>query len=169
MIDPHEANLLVRKHPTKPNKPQLVLLDHGLYRELNDNFRQNYCRLWRALVCSDEIAIQKYANELNAGKLFTSLAAILTMRTWDDITSQDMSRLKGKNTPGESEMLKAYAHKYFKDIVLLLGLLPSEMLLLMKTNDCLRHLDRKLGAPINTATGTFKQHTNNIQTNLLLL
>ena len=46
--DPHEANLLVRVHPSKPaGHPQLVLLDHGLYRELDDEFRRNYCRLWR--------------------------------------------------------------------------------------------------------------------------
>lgn len=52
-------------------------------------------------------------------------------------------------------MLKSYAHRYMKEIVLLLGIIPSEMLLLLKTNDCLRHLDRELGAPINTATGKY--------------
>ena len=30
--DPHEANLLVRQHPTKKGYPQIVLLDHGLYK-----------------------------------------------------------------------------------------------------------------------------------------
>jgi hypothetical protein len=33
----------------------------------------------------------------------------------------------------------------------LLGAVPPELLLLFKTNDCLRHLDRSLGTPINTA------------------
>lgn len=36
---------MIRKHPFKPGKPQLVLLDHGLYKELNNEFRINYCRL----------------------------------------------------------------------------------------------------------------------------
>lgn len=31
-LDPHEANLLVRAHPNKKGYPQIVLLDHGLYK-----------------------------------------------------------------------------------------------------------------------------------------
>ncbi len=43
--------------------------------------------------------------------------------------------------------------KYFKDIVNMLGKLPSDLLLVLKTNDCLRHLDMKLESPVNTARG----------------
>ena len=32
LLDPHEANLLVRAHPKKKGYPQIVLLDHGLYK-----------------------------------------------------------------------------------------------------------------------------------------
>ena len=49
-------------------------------------------------------------------------------------------------------MLKAYAMKYFDDIVMLLATVSSDMLLLLKTNDCLRHIDRALGEPLNTVT-----------------
>jgi hypothetical protein len=52
-------------------------------------------------------------------------------------------------------VLRGYAHKYFGDIVALLGKVPSDLLLVLKTNDCLRHLDRALGAPVNTAIGEF--------------
>jgi len=149
--DPHEGNVLVRRHPFKPNSPQIVLLDHGLYRELKDSFRRDYCRLWRALVVGDEKEIKLRCERMHVGPAFTLLAAILTMRPWDDITSGDMGRLKNSGSKGESEMLKAYAKRYFKDIVALLGRVDSEMLLLLKTNDCLRHLDKRLGAPINTA------------------
>jgi hypothetical protein len=34
-----------------------------------------------------------------------------------------------------------------------MALVPSDLLLLFKTNDCLRHLDNKLGNPVNTAIG----------------
>ena len=27
---------------------QLVLLDHGLYKELGEDFRLSYCKLWQA-------------------------------------------------------------------------------------------------------------------------
>ncbi len=148
--DPHEGNILVRPHPSKKGKPTVVLLDHGLYRDLGPEFRMSYCRLWRGLVMGDENAIRDTCKAMNVGPAYTLLAAMLTMRPWDDIVNADREKLKGKNTKGESEMLKAYAQKYFKEIVTLLGRVDSKMLLLLKTNDCLRHLDRRLGAPINT-------------------
>lgn len=148
--DPHEANILVRAHPHRKNYPQIVLLDHGLYQDLGDNFRREYCRLWKALVTSDEDGIKRHCTTLNAGKMYTLFAAMLTMKPWDDIVSDDIDRLKSKNTKGEKEILKAYANRYFKDIVGLLGSIPSVFLLVLKTNDCLRHLDKKLGTPINT-------------------
>ena len=150
--DPHPHNVLVRKNPNKPgNKAQIVLLDHGLYRELSTEFRKNYCRLWRGILLGDEIAIREYCTRLNAGQLYTLLAAVLTMKPWDDIVSDDMQKLHRKDTEGESEMLKAYAKRYALDIVRLLSAVPSELLLLLKTNDCLRHIDVSLGVPVNTA------------------
>jgi aarF domain-containing kinase len=53
--DPHPANVLVRPLPSSSSRkegglraPQLVLLDHGLYRQLDPEFVRDYCILWRA-------------------------------------------------------------------------------------------------------------------------
>ena len=148
--DPHEANLLVRPNPEKKGQPQVVLLDHGLYRELGDEFRVHYSRLWRGIVNSDEHEIRSECKFLNAEKMYTLLTAMLTMRPWDDVVANDIDRLNQTGTAGDGEMLKAYAKKYFSEIVGLLQRLPSNLLLLMKTNDCLRHLDRTLHVPINS-------------------
>jgi aarF domain-containing kinase len=37
--DPHPGNVLVRAKPGTKNKAQIVLLDHGLYKELNQEFK----------------------------------------------------------------------------------------------------------------------------------
>ena len=42
--DPHAANLFVRVHK---GRPQLILLDHGLYRSITDQFRHDYACLWQ--------------------------------------------------------------------------------------------------------------------------
>lgn len=34
-------------NPAGKAKPQLVLLDHGLYRSLDNNLRSNYAALWK--------------------------------------------------------------------------------------------------------------------------
>jgi hypothetical protein len=51
-------------------------------------------------------------------------------------------------------MLQAYAQKYLTRIVQLLGMVPSDLLLLFKTNDCLRHLDALVGSGVNSSAGT---------------
>ena len=66
--------------------------------------------------------------------------------------------MNGSKTKANTVMLQAYADRYLKEIVILLGAVPSELLLLFKTADCLRHLDRQLGTPINTAEGIFIGH-----------
>lgn len=87
--DPHEANLLIRPHPNAPHKPQLVLLDHGLYRKLDEQLRKDYARLWQAIILADEKRIEKYCKKLNAGDLYTLLAAVLTLKSWDNVISND--------------------------------------------------------------------------------
>ncbi len=53
----------------------------------------------------------------------------------------------------ELVILQQYALRYFDYIVELLDTVPSDLLLLLKTNDCLRHLDKTLRTPVNSTTG----------------
>lgn len=152
--DPHEANLLVRPHPTIPHRGQIVLLDHGLYRKLQDDFRQNYVRLWQGIIMRDEESIEKYCRRLNAGDMYSLLAAMLTMKPWNDIvTRTEKDRFAEKDKDTQLIMLQSYAALYYQEIVDLLNDVPSDLLLLFKTNDCLRHLDRVLKTPVNSTTG----------------
>ena len=60
------CSLLVRPLPTSPGQPQLVLLDHGLYRDLPVDLRMNYARLWQSIILSDEEGIKRYSSSMNA-------------------------------------------------------------------------------------------------------
>jgi hypothetical protein len=73
----------VRKGPT--GQAQLVLLDHGLYRQIDDEFRREYAALWRALIFSDKAGIKQHAESMNAGDAYPLFAAMLTMRPWDQV------------------------------------------------------------------------------------
>ena len=64
------------------------------------------------------------------------------------------SKKKRTASSTEGEMMRRYAIKYQQQVQDLLNSLPSDMILLFKTNDCLRHIDSLLGAPVNTITGT---------------
>jgi len=51
--DPHPGNLLIRPAPFGSRSPynfEIVLLDHGLYFDLDQELRVNYSKLWLALI-----------------------------------------------------------------------------------------------------------------------
>ncbi|KAK0410669.1 hypothetical protein QR680_005264 [Steinernema hermaphroditum] len=56
--DPHPGNVLVNKN--SEGELDIVLLDHGLYATLQDDFRINYTKLWLALLKPDRDLIKAY-------------------------------------------------------------------------------------------------------------
>ena len=145
--DPHAANVLVRASPA--GRPQLVLLDHGLYRELDDEFRLEWARLWRALALADVPGIRESAEALGVGDLYPLFAAMLTQRPWDDVVNPDLDSLR-RTGAADDAMLREYAQRYAQEITVVLDRVPRQLLLLLKMSDCLRHLDRSLGGTTNT-------------------
>mmetsp|Transcript_21141 Transcript_21141/g.65253 ORF Transcript_21141/g.65253 Transcript_21141/m.65253 type:complete len:625 (-) Transcript_21141:66-1940(-) len=141
--DPHSANVLFAKKK-KTREPLLVLLDHGLYRELDDSFRLEYARLWRSIVLADTDGIAESSQRLGVGDLYPLFAAMLARRPWDDVANPDLASLAPGDAHGDAELLRGYAHRYAKEITLVLDRVPRQMLLLLKMSDCLRHLELSL-------------------------
>jgi len=56
--DAHPGNALVRPRFDANNKStgefDIVLLDHGMYRRLDETFRSSYCKLWAGLVTGND-------------------------------------------------------------------------------------------------------------------
>ncbi|XP_071929926.1 putative ABC1 protein At2g40090 isoform X2 [Coffea arabica] len=147
--DPHAANVLVR--PLRSGngsifgrkKPQLVLLDHGLYKDLDDSIRINYAALWKGLIFSDPKAIRENSVKLGAGEdLYALFAGILTMRPWNRVIDPAVDHLVVHGT--DHSELQMYASQYFPQITELLRRLPRVILLMLKTNDCLRAVSNEL-------------------------
>lgn len=57
-----------------------VLLDHGLYKELDEKFRLDYCELWRALILLDSKKIQFLGEKFGVSKYSKYLPVIFTGR-----------------------------------------------------------------------------------------
>ncbi|KAE9608080.1 putative cadmium-transporting ATPase [Lupinus albus] len=149
--DPHAANLLVRPLPSGKRsilgrrKPQLILLDHGLYKELDFDTRTNYAALWKALIFSDANSIKEYSLKLGAGEdLYALFAGILTMRPWNRVVDPSMDHLVIQGDESERSELQMYASEYVHEISDLLRRLPRVILLMLKTNDCLRAVNNAL-------------------------
>lgn len=75
-----------RRGRGRHNNFELILLDHGLYREIGPDFRREYAQLWRGLILGDVEAIKKHSQAMNAGDMYPLFAAMLTSRPWDQVT-----------------------------------------------------------------------------------
>jgi aarF domain-containing kinase len=156
--DPHEGNLLFRKSK-RTGKPQMVLIDHGLYRELDPTFQRDYACLWKSLLIADIKGIYQACKNLGVkdimadGDTYRLFAGVLTARPFDEVVERSKQRNSLAQSPASKRsasdhiMIRGYAQKYLSEIIALLDHIPRAMLMLLKTNDCLRHIDHLLGTP----------------------
>ncbi|KAH9316547.1 hypothetical protein KI387_025174, partial [Taxus chinensis] len=79
--DPHPGNILVLPHSSKKQSFDIVLLDHGIYRELDERFRMDFCHLWKALILLDPHEVKQMGERIGAGKYYQYLPVIFTGRT----------------------------------------------------------------------------------------
>ena len=142
--DPHPGNILVTKRPD--GNPQVVLLDHGLYKELPDSFRLDYCRLWRAIINQDVSEIEEISRKLGVSN-FRLFASMLTARAWETVTG---SGLRSQLDSKEKKILREAAAVYAAEITQILDVVPQQLLLLLKLNDNLRSINVDLGSPVDT-------------------
>lgn len=87
--------------------------------------------------------------------MYRLFAGMLTLRSWHNVKNTSVNSLKEgfraqAPSPEEAKQLKVYIKQFAKEISTILRNVPRELLLLLKTNDCLRAVDHSLGAPINT-------------------
>ena len=62
-------------------KPQLILLDHGLYYTFSDSFRIPYCQLWKSLALRDTNGVKAAANKMGLFSQLEYIPFLLNMRT----------------------------------------------------------------------------------------
>ena len=145
--DPHPGNVLVQKSIS--GRTQIVLLDHGLYTQLSNQFRYDYADFWNAIIHRDISAIKTSADKLGVGMLYGLFACMVTGRSWSSIQKGvDVA----ERTAGESAEIKANAAKYLKEITDVLAFVNRQMILIFKTNDLLRGIESSLGTKRSMAS-----------------
>ncbi|XP_057807290.1 uncharacterized protein LOC131021974 [Salvia miltiorrhiza] len=147
--DPHPGNILVS--PDGRNCFTLVILDHGIYKQLPEELRKNYCHLWEALIRLDTQKIQQLGETFGVGKYARYFPIIFTGRTINSKSSlgRGMSPEEKKHLKEEVKFLK------MEDVSSFMESLPPEFLTILRTDGLLRSLISKLGAPQRTRLLTY--------------
>ncbi|XAR73606.1 Cadmium-transporting ATPase [Bertholletia excelsa] len=138
--DPHPGNILVS--PNGPNEFCLVLLDHGIYKQLDEGFRLEYCQLWKALIILDSNKIQQLGERFGVGKYSRYFPLIFTGRTIESKSAlgRGMSAEEKKNLKKELKSLT------MEDISTFMESLPPDFLTILRSDGLLRSLLSKLDA-----------------------
>ena len=134
--DPHGGNIAIRHNPSRWGKVNfdVIMYDHGLYRDIPMSLRRSYAKLWLAVLNADEPRMRQYAFEVAGIReehfpLFASA-----------ITGRDYSVIKENITTPRSRqekeiMSEALGEGMLESLIQLLGQVPRVILLILKTND----------------------------------
>lgn len=142
--DPHGGNIAIRKNPHRRGANfDIILYDHGLYRDIPLSLRRSYAKLWLAVIDANEPRMRKYAHEV-AGvtdEQFPLFASAITGRDYRVLTHS----ITAPRTDREKEEIsEALSDGMLQQLVQLLGQVPRIILLILKTNDLTRCLDENL-------------------------
>jgi aarF domain-containing kinase len=142
--DPHGGNLAIRKNTSRrlPNF-DIILYDHGLYRDIPTDIRRSYAKLWLAVLDADETRMRKYAKEV-AGITDEQFPVFASAITGRDFMVVQKSVLAPRTTEEKKTVSDALGEGLLQQIVQMLGTVPRIILLILKTNDLTRSLDENL-------------------------
>eukprot|EP00301_Raphidiophrys_heterophryoidea_P016324 c25887_g1_i1.p1 GENE.c25887_g1_i1~~c25887_g1_i1.p1 ORF type:complete len:598 (-),score=133.47 c25887_g1_i1:201-1994(-) len=141
--DPHPGNVLVRRNVS--GGPQLVLLDHGLYREISEHIRFNYSSLWVAAILQNETEVVRAANALGLGEYSKFLPIMLVGRSTRDHNSklgQDFTHAQRRKMMKEMGVSQASA---FQDVSAFMEKLPRDLLFCFRAQNLVRGVHEMLG------------------------
>ncbi|KAJ5811059.1 hypothetical protein N7447_010575 [Penicillium robsamsonii] len=143
--DPHGGNIAIRPNHTRshPNF-DIVLYDHGLYRNIDRDLRRNYAKLWLAVIDADVPRMREFAQKV-AGitdEQFPLFASAITGRDYSVLTKKSVVSLR--TAEEKKEISGALGEGMLQQLVVLLGQVPRIILLILKTNDLTRSLDENL-------------------------
>ncbi|KAL4442946.1 hypothetical protein ABPG77_008437 [Micractinium sp. CCAP 211/92] len=148
--DPHPGNILVRVRSDPPPllarlllgagsrpRPQLVMLDHGIYFRLPDALRQLYCQLWCAIVLGDLETARVAAAQLGGERAGRILPEVLRPRNWAAVPKEERQRVRQESGINS-----------FADLANLLEEAPRALLDSLRLSAVVRHSATTLGATL---------------------
>ena len=133
--DPHGGNIAIRKNNSRSRLNfDIILYDHGLYRNIPKQLQRNYAKLWLAVIDADENNMRKYAYEVAgiSADQFPLFASAITGRDYRVVAKSVVS---SRSDLEKEEISGAMDEGMLQQLVQLLGQVPRIILLILKTND----------------------------------
>ncbi|KAH8096780.1 ABC1 family-domain-containing protein [Cristinia sonorae] len=146
--DPHPGNVIIRPHPQKPSYPQLVLIDHGLYVEMPETFRQQYATVWKGLLTADLGVIRRVTQEwgIGAPDIFASATLLKPVR----FEKGSEARRKVEEWTNMTDYEKSVAMKEkLRGFLVNTDAMPKELIFIGRNMRIVQGNNQMFGSPVN--------------------
>ncbi len=156
--DPHPGNIFIRRLPS--GKPELVLIDHGLYINLTPEMRHQYCLFWKSLMTFDNETMGKIVKGwgVKNADIFASATLMRPYTGGDNSTSNELKRpLTGKEEQDRAYEMNLKMRKGIKEMLGDETKWPRELIFIGRNMRIVQGNNQFLGSPVNRIkiTGTW--------------
>ncbi|CAH8605950.1 unnamed protein product [Heterobilharzia americana] len=128
----------------RSSEMQLVLLDHGLYDTLPSAKRKALCRMYQAILDSNESVMKEASSSLGVED-WATFGEVILQRPWRRRTLKLPSQL----SEADRAYLRATAMEHFDRVMSVLEQMPRPMLLFIRNLNLIRSICRSHGDPID--------------------
>lgn len=149
--DPHPGNVLVRPSPLDPRKPQLVLLDHGLYVRVPEEFKRDWVKLWRSMLAGNYQGVEDVTKRWGFG-LPDLMASFTLMRP--TILRKGRKRKDEGEKPKERKPLTQYEisvlmKQKLREFLSDTDRMPKVLIFLTRNMRMVQGNNQSFGSPVN--------------------
>ncbi|CAL8576324.1 hypothetical protein XPA_002211 [Xanthoria parietina] len=148
--DPHPGNIFIRRLPS--GKPELVLIDHGLYVQMQPEFRHQYSLFWKSLMTFDNKTISEIVQSwgINNPDVFASATLMKPYTGGDGSTSAGIKRtMSAKEQQERTYEMQQQMRKGIRDILADEKKWPRELIFIGRNMRIVQGNNQYLGAPVN--------------------
>ncbi|CAK1359197.1 ABC1 family protein [Cercospora beticola] len=148
--DPHPGNIFIRRKPN--GKPELVLIDHGLYIKMNPNFRKQYALFWRSLMTFDDKTIKRITSEewgINAPDIFASATLMKPYEGGGNKVMKELQSMSKKEQKERQFEMQQHMRKGIRDILANQDKFPQELIFIGRNLRIVQGNNQFLGSPVN--------------------
>ncbi|KAK6502174.1 hypothetical protein TWF506_002767 [Arthrobotrys conoides] len=147
--DPHPGNIFVRRKLN--GQPEVVLIDHGLYVDMSEEMRQDYCELWMSLLTIDNEKIGRVAEKWGIGNadMFASATLLRPYTGGDQSFTKSLTGEDDPNGPGGSYEMNERMREGMKSFLNDTTKIPRELVFLGRSMRIIQGNNQLMGSPVN--------------------
>ncbi|KAK8099372.1 uncharacterized protein PG998_012613 [Apiospora kogelbergensis] len=148
--DPHPGNIFIRRLPS--GHAEVVLIDHGLYVYMSQDFRRQYSLFWKSLMTFDNETIAEVSKEwgIKAPDFFASATLLRPYEGGDNKTKNGIiESLDGKTAAERHFEMQRRMKQGIRDMLADEDKWPKELIFIGRNLRIVQGNNQFMGSPVN--------------------